>query len=75
MFTWIIVAMECERRWRPLSAGGEGMSRFHLAQMRSNRPNRFGFLSQMAGSLIDSNLFFLRFHIGQGLLNKPNLVQ
>jgi hypothetical protein len=48
------------------------MNGFLLAQMRPNRPNRFGFLSQMAGSFIDSNLFLQRFHIGQGLLNEPN---
>lgn len=26
----------------------------------------------MAGAFIDSHLFLLRFHIGQGLLNEPN---
>jgi hypothetical protein len=48
------------------------MMLFDLAQRHPNRPKRFGFLSQMAGRFVYSELFLLKVYAGQGFLNELN---
>ena len=48
------------------------MTRFHLAQMPSNRTNNFYVLSQMVPWFIRNTLFSGYFFICQRMANEPN---